>query len=682
MLIIDIKGIGKERAKLFNKIGIYNVYDLITYIPRSYEDRTNIKLIEELDIDKKELFLGIVVSRPYQKRINNKMQIISFNIKDETSIIKCVIFNRPYLLKQIKINDKYLFFGEIRLGRQCIEVINPDIQKIINDIDNKSMGILPLYKLTKGLSQNVIRKAIKIAFPYIKDYIYENIPQDIRKKEKLIQIYKAYRSIHFPESFDELEKAEYRLSFNEVFVLQLALLYLKNYRKNKQKAMNIEYKGYSDEIIKKLPFKLTNAQKRVIEEVKKDLFSKKPMNRLIQGDVGSGKTVIAITAMYIAAKNGYQAAFMAPTEILAQQHFVNIKKIFEGNDIKLELLSSGLKASKKKEIKEKLFNGNIDILIGTHAIIQDDVDFKNLGIIITDEQHRFGVKQRRKLEKKGMEPDILVMTATPIPRTLTMIVYGDLDISIIDELPPNRIPVKTYIVDESKRSRINKFIKGKIDEGRQVFYVCPLILESESLDFKSAEEVYENLKEEIFKEYKIGLIHGKMKPIEKEEIMNSFKIGDYNILVATTVIEVGIDIPNAVLMIIENANRFGLSQLHQLRGRVGRGSDESYCILFASDIKGKAGRRLNIIKNTNDGFKISQEDLKIRGPGQYLGTMQHGIPELKAASIFNNIDVIKKAKDLATDIIQNELLNKKEYIILKKSVDEYLKRIQEEISLN
>ena len=543
-----------------------------------------------------------------------------------------------------------------------------------NGISKNTGKIIPIYPLTYELSQNVIRQIIANGLKQVENELEEVLPDYIIKKYNLYDINKAIQSIHFPKSFEDYNLARKRLVFEELFTMQLTLLNLKNKYERSNDGIEFSKDVKMDDLIKKLPFKLTNAQKRVLEEINSDMESNKVMNRLLQGDVGSGKTIVALICAYKAVKSGYQATIMAPTAILAKQHLDNFNSILEKEGIKCELLVSGISKKKKEEILEKLSSGEINVLIGTHALLEENVVYKNLGLVVTDEQHRFGVKQRKTLSEKGNNTDTLVMTATPIPRTLALILYGDLDISIIDELPPNRKKIDTFAVTKQMSERVNNFVKKQIDEGRQAYIVCPLVEENEEINAKSVMELSEKYKNEVFKEYRVEYMHGKLRPKEKDEIMNEFKNGNIDILISTTVIEVGVNVPNASIMIIENAERFGLAQLHQLRGRVGRGEYQSYCILKYQGNSEVVRERMKVMTKTNDGFIISEKDLELRGSGEFFGTKQHGIPEFKIANLFEDMPMLKEVQRLAENILAEDgKLEKEENKKLKRIVDTKLK---------
>lgn len=555
---------------------------------------------------------------------------------------------------------------------------------VFDEIENSNNTgkIIPIYPLTFSLTQNTLRKIIENGLQKVQEQggLPETLPDYILKEYKLENENKANYDIHFPKDFEDFKKARRRLVFEELLSTQLALLQLKNNNLTDKKGIKFNKNVKMSDVINTLPFKLTKAQLKVLQEIDENMESEKSMNRLLQGDVGSGKTVVAMITAYKAVKSGYQAAILAPTAILATQHMANFEKMLSQFDIKCELLISGISKKNKEDILERLKNGEIDILIGTHAMLEENVEFKNLGLVVTDEQHRFGVKQRTKIVQKGQNPDVLVMSATPIPRTLALILYGDLDISIIDELPPNRKTIETFAVTNRMEERINNFIKKQVDEGRQAYIVCPLVEESEEedKDLKAVETLYEKCKEETFSNYRVEYIHGKMRPKEKDEIMERFKNKEIDILISTTVIEVGVDVPNANIMVIENAERFGLAQLHQLRGRVGRGEYKSYCVLKYKGKGQNTKERMKIMCETNDGFLISQKDLELRGSGDFFGTMQHGIPDFKIANLFTDMDILKLAQGAATKIVsQDSKLEKEENRLLKLSVkDKFTDRIE------
>ena len=667
-----IKGVGPQKVKSLNKLGIYTLEDLITYFPRTHEDRGNRKLIEELENGEETLIEATCVSRVGEIRIRNNMKIFKLTVRDETGTCQITWFNMSYLKNKFKLGSTYKFFGKVKRAGSKIEMMSPIFED--SEISKNTGKIIPIYPSIYELTQNTLKNIISNGLSQVKGNLEETMPEYLLKEYNLIDINKAIQNIHFPESFTEYNKARKRLVFEELLVMQLALLNLKNnYSKNEDGIMFSKDVKMS-EAINKLPFKLTNAQVKVLEEIDNDMESKKSMNRLLQGDVGCGKTAVSIIASYKAVKSGYQVAIMAPTAILARQHLESFRKILDDFNIKCELLVSGISKKEKEDILERLKTGKIDVIIGTHALLEDNVEFKNLGFVVTDEQHRFGVRQRAKIGRKGEKPDILVMTATPIPRTLALILYGDLDISIINELPPNRQKVETFAVKSNMDARVINFIKEQINEGRQAYIVCPLVEESEEIEAKSVLELAEKYKNETFSEYKVEYMHGKLKPAEKDKIMQNFKEGKIDILISTTVIEVGVDVPNANIMVIENAERFGLATLHQLRGRVGRGKYKSYCILKYKGNSDVIKQRMEIMTKTNDGFIVSEKDLELRGSGEFFGTKQHGLPEFKIANLFEDIEMLKSVQSVALKIINEDpKLEKEKNKLLKKQIENKFK---------
>lgn len=645
------KGVGPKKVELLNKLGIFTLKDLITYYPRTYEDRSKPKFLYDCGDGEEVLVEVIACSTVNNVRLKGKtMQRLI--IRDETASATVTWFNQPYLKDKFIIGQKYKIYGKVSKKLGKITFNSPMFDE---EEQNKNTGrIIPIYPLTFSLSQNALRKIIEEAIKKVYGKLEETLPEYILEENQLQNINDATKCIHFPNEFKDFNVARKRLVFEELLSVQLALLMLKNKYKTDKDGTKFSKDAKMSDVINTLPFKLTKAQLRVLEEIDRDMETDKHMNRLLQGDVGSGKTVVAMCSAYKAVKSGYQAAIMAPTAILATQHLENFKKMLEKLNIRCELLISGITKKQKESILERLENGEIDILIGTHAIIEDNVKFKKLGLVVTDEQHRFGVKQRMKIAKKGKNPDVLVMTATPIPRTLALILYGDLDISIIDELPPNRKEIETYAVNKNMTQRVNNFIEKQLKEGRQAYIVCPLVEENEEMDLKSVEKLYEEYSKEIFPQYKVQYIHGKMKTKEKDEIMKNFKEGKIDILISTTVIEVGVDVPNSNIMVVENAERFGLAQLHQLRGRVGRGKYKSYCILKYEGKSDTTRKRMQVMTQTNDGFIISEKDLELRGAGDFFGTMQHGLPEFKIANLFEDVDILKQVQLIATKILEKD----------------------------
>ena len=653
-----VKTVGPNRVKLLNKLNIYTLKDLIEYYPRDYEDRSKPKNLYECT-DGEEVLIEAMAAGRITEMHKGRMTISRLIVKDQTGTCYMTWFNQGYLRDKFQPGRMYRFFGKISNKNGRLEMNSP----VYDEIDqSKNTGkIIPIYPLTYALKQNTLRKIIENGLAEVKGKLTETLPEYILKENNLWDINNTIERIHFPIEFSDFNKARERLVFEELLTTQLALLKLKNNYEHETDGIQFSKDVYMSDVINILPFKLTKAQLRVLEEIDRDMESNKPMNRLLQGDVGSGKTVVAMIAAYKAVKSGYQATIMAPTAILASQHLESFQGILEELGIKTELLISSVTKKKKSEILEKLQSGEIDILIGTHAILEENVVFKNLGLVVTDEQHRFGVKQRGTIASKGKNPDVIAMSATPIPRTLALILYGDLDISIIDELPPNRKKIETYAVRKNMEERVNNFIRKQITEGRQAYIVCPLVEENEDMEgLQSVIELAERYQKETFSEYKVAYLHGKMKPKEKDEIMERFKNGEIQILIATTVIEVGVNVPNSSIMVVENAERFGLAQLHQLRGRVGRGEYQSYCILKYEGNSETIRQRMKVMCDTNDGFIISEKDLELRGSGDFFGTEQHGLPEFKIANLFEDIAVLKKVQRLALKIMEDDPLLEKE----------------------
>lgn len=661
-----IKGVGEKRAKLFNSLGIFCVDSLIHFYPRKYEDWSASKNLEAVKSGETVSIKATLITPVKEAMIRRGLTLFKCKFSDGENVISVTIFNNKYLAKSLHIYEDYYLYGKIEKSLLNFSMNSPKIEKAEN-----ILAIQPVYPAKEKLTSRSISKIMKTALDELGE-IEETLDDEIMQKYSLISLDKAIRSIHFPNSADDYLPARKRLIFEELLTLQLGLLKLKSNKKS-ETALVIK-DDYSSEFEKLLPFNLTNAQKRTISECLQDMKSKYPCNRLVQGDVGSGKTAVAASLIYSVIKNGYQATMMAPTEILATQHYESLLKILAPAGINIRLLTGSTPAKEKKEIKKALFDGEIDLIIGTHALIQNDVAFKNLALVITDEQHRFGVKQRAQLAEKGEDVHTIVMSATPIPRTLGLILYGDLDISILDELPPGRQEIRTDVVDSRYHKRLYKFIKDAIARGEQCYIVCPAVEENET-NIKSAEELADELANGEFKGYNLGILHGKMKPKDKEAIMKSFASGKVSLLVATTVVEVGVDVPNATIMVIENAERFGLSTLHQLRGRVGRGNKKSYCVLV-SDAKGETAReRLMTMKKYSDGFKIADTDLKLRGPGDFFGSRQHGLPELKIADMVEDMDTLQNAQECAKSILKNDF-SLSNHPALKKQMNKMFEKIK------
>ena len=647
-----VKGVGPSKAAVLQRIGINTLGDLMTYYPRTYEDRGQLKKIDSILDGETALIEGVAISNLIEVRIRRNMTLCKLRVRDDTGECNITWFNQKYLKTRIKFGEKYKFYGKFSVRYGKVELASPVFEEA--DESRNTGKIIPIYPLTSDITQNVLRKIIENGLQIVNSGggIEETLPDYILNEYRLKDINYSINTIHFPKDLDDYEIARQRLAFEELLSLQLALMSIKE-KNGKQKGIGFDKNVKMSDVINDLPFRLTKAQLRVLEDIDNDMEKEKPMNRLLQGDVGSGKTIVSMIAAYKAVKSGYQVAIMAPTAILANQHLNNFNKILSKYGIKVDLLVSGITKKKKEDILNRLEKGEIDVIVGTHALLEENVVFKNLGLVVTDEQHRFGVKQRTTIVSKGNNPDVLVMTATPIPRTLALILYGDLDISIIDELPPNRKKIDTFAVTKKYTDRINVFLRKQIDEGRQVYVVCPLVEETEEIDAKAVTDLYENYKNEVFPDKRVEYLHGKMKPKEKDEIMKKFKDGEIDILISTTVVEVGVDVPNASVMVIENAERFGLAQLHQLRGRVGRGQYKSYCVLKYNPMGDVVKQRMQIMVNTDDGFLIAQKDLELRGTGEFFGTRQHGIPDLKVANLFTDMTILKAVQELAIKI-ENE----------------------------
>lgn len=642
-----IKGVGEKRAGLFGSLAIFDVDALIHFFPRKYEDWTNTKTVRELQNGDCASIRATMITPVKEHMIRKGMTLYKCRFSDGESIINVTIFNNKYQAQALRVYEDYVLFGKVEKNLTSASMSSPKIEKL-----DTGVRVHPIYPATGKLTSNAIAKVVKTALESLEE-IPETLDKSVRDKYKLISLDRAIRQIHFPDSDEDMQKARYRLIFEELLTLQLGLLKLKG--RNKAETNLKITADFTEGFKSLLPFEMTGAQKRAIKDCLSDMAGDYPMSRLLQGDVGSGKTAVAAGLCYSVIKNGYQCALMAPTEILAVQHYEGLSKMLSPAGINVRLLTGSTKAKEKREIKASLMEGEIDLLIGTHAIIQNDVEFKSLGLVITDEQHRFGVKQRAALAEKGEGIHTLVMSATPIPRTLGLILYGDLDISILDELPPGRQEIRTDVVDSRYHQRLYKFIRDAADRGEQAYIVCPAIEENEdSTDLKSAEQYAEELSEGAFHSYNLGLLHGKMKPKEKENVMKAFSSGDVQILVATTVVEVGVDVPNATIMVIENAERFGLSQLHQLRGRIGRGSKKSFCVLVSDSKSENSRNRLAVMKNNSNGFKIADEDLKARGPGDFFGERQHGLPALKIADMLQDMETLHLAQQCAGEILAED----------------------------
>src|SRR3990167_2432653 len=648
-----LKGVGPKRSEILEKLGIHTIHGMLYYFPRDYKDRTRIQKISEAKIGAEITIQGKILA--IQNRMaRNRKYILEAFVTDETGTIAATWFNQPFLMNKFHVGDNLFLHGKVG-EYKYLQLLSPEYEVIQVDASNgQEGGIIPVYPLTERISQTQFRKIMKEAVHHYTGAVEEILPKEILIKNQLLPLDKAIREIHFPETFDTLKRAKSRLVYDELLILEMAMALRKSGIKEETGVAFKAGPNVDAHIRKLIPFTLTNAQERVIREIITDMRSNNPMNRLLQGDVGSGKTVVAIYAILVAIANGYQAAFMAPTEILSEQHFQTIQKYLQHSHVRMQLLTGSTNYKFKKDVLEKIRTGQIDLVIGTHALIEDTVQFKKLGLVVIDEQHKFGVIQRLKLKEKGFQPDVLIMTATPIPRTLSITLFGDLDISILDEMPPGRTPIKTFWISKDKETDSYNFIHGEINKGRQVFIVYPLVEESAVLDLKAAVTEAKRLQHDVFPACKVGLLHGQMKFVDKDKIMTDFKEKRYDILVSTVIIEVGIDVPNATVMVVEHAERFGLAQLHQLRGRIGRGSEQSYCLLFGNPKTNEARERLKIMTKTCDGFKIAEIDFKLRGPGEFFGTRQHGLPELKISDLIKDFPILKQARSDAFEIVSKD----------------------------
>ncbi len=656
-----LKGVGEKRALLFKKLGIETVEDLLYHFPRNYIDCSGPVEISKCTLDEYNCISGVVSQKKRPVFTKGGVSIYKIIFTDYTDDISVVIFNSEYLYNSLEIGKGYCLYGKITKVGSELQISSPLVIPA-----SQEEKILPQYPLTEGLSQKVLSSCIHNALKVLDEQTIESLPKDILNTQELSSLQFSLQKIHFPKDSQEVVLARKRLVFDELLHLSLGLSMIKNRRKNFEGSILQDVS--LNEFYNSLPFELTNSQKSAINDCALDMQKKSPMSRLVQGDVGSGKTVIAAACCYFAVKNGYQSALMAPTEILANQHYKTLTDFLVPLGIKVGLLTGSLSSKSKKNVKEKIENGEYDVVVGTHALIQTSTVFKNLALVITDEQHRFGVNQRDTLTKKGNSPHVLIMSATPIPRTLALMIYGDMEISVLKELPKGRIPIETYAVTGKLRERAFNFVENELKKGRQCYIVCPAIDENEA-DLTSVKTYFENIISKRFDKYNISLLHGKMLANEKDVIMNEFKSGKINILVSTTVIEVGVDVPNATIILIENADRFGLSQLHQLRGRVGRGKEKSYCVLITDNVSQECKERLKILSKTVDGFEISEADLKMRGPGDFFGNKQHGLPKLKIADLASDIEVMKTAQAVAKKILsQDSKLIKSENKGLNKAV--------------
>lgn len=642
-----LKGVGPTKAKQFAALNIYTLQDLICHFPRGYEDRTKLVTIDKLEPDVPACFRAMVMNTPRTAHVRKGLDITRVQVADLTARLTLTFFNQKFTTEQLQYGKEYIFYGAVSGDFIGYSMTSPTFEAL-DAPPVTTRRVLPIYPLTAGLSNAAMLKAVRQALA-ICNPPAEILPKELLQQYNILPAERAYYAIHEPASMEEAELAKRRLIFEEFFVFSAGLSLI---RATRAQIKTAPYKNLDlTPFLGSLPFSLTGAQRRAIDEIAADLRHGAPMNRLVQGDVGSGKTMVAAAAAYLAAANGYQAALMAPTEILAEQHHASLSRLFAPLGIRTALLTGSMTPKNKRTAREAIASGEVQLVVGTHALLSDTTEFHRLGLVIADEQHRFGVAQRSALSAKGKDPHLLVMSATPIPRTLALLMYGDLELSIIDELPPGREPVDTFLVGETLRARVNAFIRKQVTEGHQCFVVCPAVAENDGLDLKAAETWAETLQKTVFPDLRISLLHGQMKGAEKEAVMTAFARGEADVLVATTVIEVGVDVPNATLMVIEDADRFGLSQLHQLRGRVGRGKAKSYCILTSHNKSPQTQARMKALCSTNDGFRIAEEDLALRGPGDFFGSRQSGLPAFRVANLSCDLQTLKQAQQASSQWI-------------------------------
>ena len=665
----ELPGIGDARAAKLAKLGMGTVEQLLGYYPRSYEDRSKISTIDGAPEEQPVCVEAFVAETPRVSYIRKGLELVKVKVADDKSVMTVTFFNQAYVRDALRLGESYIFYGKVERQGRGRQMTNPVFER--EGAARFTGCIMPVYPLTAGISNNLLAGLARRCVDECAGQVPELLPEEVRLAHSLAQVEFSCRNIHFPESWEALEIARRRLIFEEFFLLSCGMALLRTGR-DRGAGPAVERRDLAP-FLSLLPFSFTGAQRRTVDEAAADMASGRPMNRLVQGDVGSGKTAVAAACAWLAWQSGWQSAMMAPTEILAEQHFRSLSALLSPAGMKVGLLTGSMKAAEKRKAKAALAAGQVDLMVGTHALLSEGVEFHKLGLVITDEQHRFGVAQRAALAAKadgGLRPHVLVMSATPIPRTLALIVYGDLDVSVIDELPPGRTPVETFVVGEDKRQRMYGFVRKLVAEGRQAYIVCPAVEEGESSkeleredywnitrpmkdsDLKAVTTYAETLKTQVFPDLRVAFVHGKMKPRDKDAVMSAFSAGDIDVLVSTTVIEVGVDVPNAALMIVENAERFGLSQLHQLRGRVGRGKHKSYCVLMTATHSQDSRARLKVLASTTDGFKIAEEDLKLRGPGDFFGSRQHGLPQLHIADLAGDVRLLKEAQQAARDLLE------------------------------
>jgi len=670
-----LKGVGPKRAEHLTRLGIETIEDLLTTLPRRYEDRSQLCAIRSLRVGSVQTTVGAVLAVG-ERKTQKGASLVEVAFGDGTGVLKGIWFNQPYLKYTFSIGQKVILHGKVERFHR-LQMNQPEHEVMESGEESSSFlhvgRIVPIYSLTSDVSQRWLRTIAHEAVTHYGPFLVDPLPEELQRRYLLAPLQEALRALHFPKSMEEAEQARKKLTFNEFFLFGLAIAFRRTKNRALPKKRNSLEDRYPIEVFERLfPFPFTRAQRRVIEEIRRDMEGSIPMNRLLQGDVGSGKTLVVMYAMALAVKNGWQAALMVPTEILADQHVRVCKEILSPLEIRVASLTGGLSLSDRKSLLWKIEKGRIDIVVGTHALIEEGVRFKQLGIVVIDEQHKFGVVQRARLREKGENPDVLVMTATPIPRTLALTLYGDLDVSILDEMPPGRSPVRTEWVEEEKRGNVYEFLRGELQKGRQGYVVYPLVEESEKLDLLAATQMAKTLRS-VFSEFQIGLLHGRMKPEEKGALMRKFREGSISLLVSTIVVEVGIDVPNATVMVIEHGERFGLSQLHQLRGRIGRGSHPSFCFVISTPKTEEAKKRISILSQTHDGFRIAEEDLLLRGPGEFFGKRQHGLPELKVGNILRDIALLEQTKKEASLLFQKDphLAHPAHELLRKKFIEKF-----------
>lgn len=668
--LTEMKGVGHARAQAFFRIGIESAEDLIAYYPRDYEDRREIIPIASVQVGERVMIQAQLMNAPVTFR-KGRLTITRARASDASGSIQLVWFNQAYLSKNLKPGLIYVFVGKADHKYNTLSLISPQFRQGLEE----ERGILPVYPLSEGLTQQIIRRSVRQALEIAPQEKIEYMPQEIRQEYGLCEYNYAVRQIHFPDSYEALEIAKRRLIFDELFMLRLALLQLKSSRFNEKKGFRVPPAPDEEALRKSFGFSLTGAQERTWREIQEDLDSDKAMNRLVQGDVGSGKTAVAMLGLFAAARSGRQAAMMAPTEVLAAQHYASAVKLMEPLGVRVGFLTGSLSAKERRKMYDRIRLGIMDVIIGTHALIQEGVEYARLGLVVTDEQHRFGVRQRAALAGKSEMPNVLVMTATPIPRTLAMVLYGDMDVSVLDEKPPGRTPVKTYCVNSSYEERIYAFIEKQVAAGHQAYIICPAVEEGETGDLHSVLEYGAYLQKCVFPNRKVGMLYGSMKNTEKERVMQEFYQGRIQILVSTTVVEVGVNVPNATLMVVENAERFGLAQLHQLRGRVGRGGDQSFCVLKTDSGQALTRQRMKVLTDSEDGFWIAEEDLRLRGAGDVFGLRQHGLPELRLADLGRDLSALRQAGDAAAKLLKSDpQLEQPAHLQLKRRAEQYMSR--------